>query len=195
MKWFHVGVAAVLALWVAGCATRGPVRTAQDPEVDLAGYRTFALLPVPEDLSSADPAMGERVAPVITNTVRSVMVRKGYQPAALEQADLALYVRGKTVPHFDVTKLGYLPYYGRMGWTKSYPYQYGYHLADTHTFDEGTLIVEVYDNRTKKMVWVGWTSTGRPPGGSKESARVADALERILAGYPSAQPDRPTTSP
>lgn len=195
MKWFRVGVAAVLALWVAGCATWGPVRTAQDPEVDLAGYRTFALLPIPEDLSTADPAMGARVAPVISNTVHTVMVQKGYQPAALELADLAVYVRGKTVPHLDVTKLGYLPYYGRIGWTKSYPYPYGYNLADTHTFEEGTFIVEVYDNRTKKMIWVGWTSTGRPPGGSKEAARVAQALEQILENYPPAAPAQPSSTP
>ncbi|MCB1128502.1 MAG: DUF4136 domain-containing protein, partial [Verrucomicrobiae bacterium] len=126
--------------------------------------------------------------PAITSAVQAALTQKGYRELPRQQADFAVNIRGKTVPLTDVTGLGYLPEYGRMGWTKGYPYAYGYHLADVRTFEEGTLIVEIYDNRTRKMVWVGWTSTGKAPDRAREGVIISNAIETILARFPSAKP-------
>lgn len=190
MKWFHTCAAAGFVLWLAGCASSAKVRTTQDPQADLSPYQTFALLPLPDQISETDPGLALRVAPVINETVQAAFERKGYKPAPQRSADIAIYVRGKIVPHVDVTTWGYLPYYGRMGWTKGYPYAYGYNLADTHTFEEGTLIVEVYDNRTKKMVWVGWATSPKAPNRAREAVQISDTLERVLVSYPNATPPK-----
>jgi len=194
MKWLHTCAAAVLALGLAGCAGSAKVRTPQDPQADLSPYQTFVLLPLPDQISETDPDLALRVAPVITDTVTQAFERKGYKPASQRAADIAVYVRGKIVPHVDVTTWGYLPYYGRMGWTKGYPYAYGYNLADTHTFEEGTLIVEVYDNHTKKMVWVGWATSPKAPNRAHEAVQISDTLQRVLASYPAAVPTKPASN-
>lgn len=189
MKRLFPWLAAGALVLLAGCASSGTVRTAQDPKADLGPHHTYALLPLPDKISETDPDLALRVAPVITRTVQSAFQRKGYTEAPLRQADVAVFVRGKMVPHVDVTTWGYMPYYGRMGWTKGYPYAYGYQLADTRTFEENTLIVEVYDNRTKKMVWVGWATGGKVADRAHEAAQINDMLQRILASYPAASPE------
>lgn len=187
MKWLPWGVGVLVMIGLAGCRTAS-IRQAADPEADLSRYRTFAILPIPADLSETDPDLGRRVAPAATSSVQAALVQKGYRELPRQQADFVVNIRGKTVPVTDVTSLGYLPEYGRMGWTKGYPYAYGYHLADVRTFEEGTLIIEVYDNRTRKMVWVGWTSTGKPPKPEREGLVISNAIQTILAQFPSAQP-------
>jgi hypothetical protein len=193
MKWFHACAAAALVLWLAGCASSTKVRTTQDPQVDLSPYQSFVLLPLPDQISETDPDLALRVAPVITETVTQVFEQKGYESASERSADLAIYVRGKMVPHVDVTTWGYLPYYGRMGWTKGYPYAYGYNLSNDRTFEEGTLIVEVYDNDTKKMVWVGWATTPKARNRAKEAVQISDTLQRVLAPYPTVVPPETPT--
>ena len=195
MNWLRPCLAISGLVLLLGCASTGSVRTAQDPQANLAPYRTFALLPLPDQISETDPGLALRVAPVITRTVKDIFRRKGYQEAPLREADVAIYIRGKMVPHVDVTTWGYMTYYGRMGWTKKYSYAYGYRLEDARTFEENTLIVEVYDNRTKKMVWVGWATSGKTRNRAKEAAQINDAIERILASYPEALPQKPKTAP
>ena len=67
-------------------------------------------------------------------------------------------IKGKAVPKTDVTDWGFS--YG-VGWG-GYPYggYYGGSNVTVDQYDEGTLIVEVYDLKAKKMLWVGWV-TGR----------------------------------
>jgi hypothetical protein len=194
MNWFRPCVAAGGLILLLGCASTGSVRTARDPQASLAAYHTFALLPLPDRISETDPGLALRVAPVITRSVKDIFRRKGYEEAPVREADVAIFVRGKMVPHVDVTTWGYMPYYGRVGWTKKYPYAYGYQLQDARTFEENTLIVEVYDNRTRKMVWVGWATSGKTPDRAREAARINDALERILAHYPAALPQPRSSS-
>ena len=52
-------------------------------------------------------------------------------------------------------------------------------------YQEGTLVVEVYDQKTKRMVWVGWV-TARSPSRAKEAERTQAALRSITDRFPPA---------
>jgi len=169
---------------LCGCRSPHAIRIAADPKGDPSRYQTFGLLPVAGEFSASHPDLLLRAAKTATNTVVRVLQQKGYQPAPPQGADFVVYLRGKLVPSRDVTELGYLPAFGRMGWAKPYPYAYGYTLQDETLFRENVLIIEVYDNTTRKMAWVGWTQLPDKIRPATEAVEVMEAVQRILARFP-----------
>jgi hypothetical protein len=51
-------------------------------------------------------------------------------------------------------------------------------------YDEGTLIVEMHDRNTQKMVWVGWVTGRTKSDTSGQPERVANLITQILDKYP-----------
>lgn len=178
---------AVLVMLGCGCRTPEAVRSAHNPEAHLEQYQTFTVLTPASPFSTTKPQMLQQLAQTVTNTVTTLLEKKGYRPAPPLGADFAVYVRGKLIPSADVTELGYMPELGRLGWTKSYPFAYGYVLKDETTFRDNVLIVEIYDNRTRKMVWVGWTYLPDELPKDREGIELVDGLTRILSQFPAAQ--------
>jgi len=183
-------VAGLLVL-LSGCRTPEAVRSAYNPEAHLEQYRTFMVLTPAAPFSTTKPQMLQQLAATVTNTVTAVLEKKGYRPAPSLGADFAVYVRGKLIPSADVTQLGYMPELGRLGWTKSYPFAYGYVLKDETTFRDNVLIVEIYDNRTRKMVWVGWTYLPDELPKEREGIELVDGLRRILSQFPAVSKQAP----
>ncbi|MCC7054370.1 MAG: DUF4136 domain-containing protein [Gemmatimonadaceae bacterium] len=58
-------------------------------------------------------------------------------------------------------------------------------------FDEGTLLLDVADARTKKIVWRGWSQTdvtGLLDNPREMEKRVSESIRRMLSRYPQAGP-------
>jgi hypothetical protein len=72
----------------------------------------------------------------------------------------------------------YGPHYGWGGWGGSY--------VDVYQYEEGTLILDIFEAKTKKLVWRGTGSRVVDPqaGPEKRDERVADAVRKILADFP-----------
>jgi hypothetical protein len=50
-------------------------------------------------------------------------------------------------------------------------------------YEEGTLIIEIYNRPTKEMVWVGWGKTRRSERGPYPD-RIKSTVNLILEEYP-----------
>jgi hypothetical protein len=175
---------AFLLILIAGCESPVKVDSESDPVADLTSYKSFYLLPMPDKIPGADPGAVLRVKSIVRDAVRETLIDKGYTETSKEDADFAVNMTGKVVPKTDVTDWGY-SYAPRGGWGYRYPY-YGYGTSNVTVdqYDEGSLILEIFDNEKGEMVWVGW-GTARTRSSGPDPDRLEGTIMDILARFPS----------
>ena len=173
-------------LFTSGCRTVPKYHYEADPKADFAAYKTFALLPLPEKVPGAELGLMLRIGGVVKSTLEGEFKSKGYAQVDVDSADFIVNVTGKVVPQVDVTDFGYMPYNtypSAMRWGAQHPYTTGNRDVYVDEYDEGTLVVEIYDAGTKKLVWVGWTSGRMDPAGP-DPDRVAEGVRGVVAAFP-----------
>jgi Domain of unknown function (DUF4136) len=179
--------ALALSLVLTACATAPPkIQTEHDGTMNFAAYRTFAILRPRASGSAVDPGTAIRLTEPAMDAVREAMTAKGMTEAAVEKADCAVRVSGQSMEKVEVTDWGYTSYpYGarRAGWVYG-PGAYGGSNVDVRQVTERKLIVEIYDNASRKEAWVGWSEHS---GDAKvEPEQLKQAIRNILASFPPA---------
>lgn len=173
-------------LLTAGCST--PIKTDYKAGTDFARYRTFALLPLPQRGSAEDPGLVLRLAEPAREAVKSALGAKGLTEAPADQADLAVNLRGQSLPRVEVSNYGY-----------TYPAITRYGMVpvvvnpqtSVSTYNERTLIIELLDSRAKEMVWVGWVKKSSSKPVSADD--LQQAIREVLDKYPPTEPASPKT--
>lgn len=163
---------------LAGCAT--PVKTEYKAGTNFSGYKTFALLPLPQQAPMDDPGMVLRLAQPAREAVVSEMTAKGLAEAPVNQADLAINLKGRSLPRLEVTQYGYS--YSR--WTR---YGTVAVVRDPYTsvssYTERTLVIEIFENQAKELVWVG-SLTKETSSKPVTPQMLQEGIRKILAKYP-----------
>jgi hypothetical protein len=59
-------------------------------------------------------------------------------------------------------------------------------MASTHvdTYTVGTLVIDLFDSRTKQLVWRGWASDALPDNPQKETKRLDKDIEKLFKNLP-----------
>ncbi|HEX4667523.1 MAG TPA: DUF4136 domain-containing protein [Chthoniobacterales bacterium] len=175
--------AAVICLFPA-CETV-TVSTDYDRAANFGKYRTYALTP-----PSRGQTMSSTSEAALSDALRAELNSRGLTEAPARNADLDIvrqvFAQQKTSVQ-EWTNWGY-GHHG--GW----PYGYGYYgmwagapvsYVDVWQYQEGTLILDFVDARTKKLVFRG---VGKAVIGGPESnaGKIREAVNKIVAGYPGA---------
>jgi len=190
-------VAGVLTL--AACAPGISVRTALSPDASLHGLRTFRVQPTPQPkiagaVSSNDPML---VNSISNRALRTDLAQEfaglGYA-ATDSNPDFCVAYYASTNQKLDVTYWDYgyawRPHWwsgwGRR-WGRGWGGDWGMQSAPTVTqYTEGTVIVDVFDPKTKELLWRG---QGVAPVSSNERQYEQDlqkAVEAIVDKFPAA---------
>lgn len=175
-------LAAAAACMIASCETV-TVATDYDHAANFGQYKTYVLAP---------PKTGEVMSPgseaALSNALRAELAARGLTEASGKNADLDVvrhvFVREK-ISVQQWTDWGY-------GIHAGWPYTYGYYgmwpgapmtYTDVRQYNEGTLILDFVDARTKKLVFRG---VGKAVVGGPESnaSKIREAVAKIVAGYP-----------
>lgn len=168
----------VLAGFLSGCTSLPTIQTQANPGTDYSNYHTFALLPIEAPQTTSDPGLILRIAEPARQAVVAALTDKGLTEVDRDQADLAINLRGQSIPKVQVTDWGYTaPRYARWGY-----YPAPVRDVDVQTYDEKTLTIEVYDNETKDLAWLGWATTTSERKISVEE--LQQVIHEILADYP-----------
>jgi hypothetical protein len=172
---------------LSGCATAPKAVTEADPLVDVSAYKTFAVLPLPKSMPGSDPGVTIRLTPTVQETVTRDLTAKGFSAVdKAKDADFAVYVHGSVLPKTDITDWGFQPMVVPGRWYGRYPLSaglYGRNIS-VDQYEEGTLIVELYEVATRKPVWTGWVKGRGRAEAENEKERLAGALSLILAKVP-----------
>jgi hypothetical protein len=161
----------VAAFFLGGCGVKA--NTDFMPGTDFAKYRTFAQSPPPTQRIRSLPGYTEIVGQQIQHMIASDLKGKGYAPAGGQAADLLVAFSVSGQPRTDVvgTRGGFY------GWG-----------GDTFTqhYVVGRLVIDVFDNRDKKLLWHGWADR-EIFGSSAGMKTVEEVVKAILKEFPPEQ--------
>jgi hypothetical protein len=176
------------ALLLAGCATAPQLQVEQKPGVDLAAYHSFAIMPMTEHVPGADPSAVKAAVPVITGVIRAQFLAKGYRETTPDQADFTVVLNAAFLPRTQAVSLGYIPATVGSGVYGSYE---EFRLATDvrmNDYDQAVMALQVFDARTKDMVWVGFGTAMKKERASlgERVQRASQALVELLGSFPKA---------
>ncbi|HEU5074669.1 MAG TPA: DUF4136 domain-containing protein [Polyangiaceae bacterium] len=185
----EVGVTAALIALAAllGCAA--PAAFADwERGVDLSPGKTFALTKsaeLPRDLDERQQAL----VALVNATIERELTRKGYTKAPLESAQLVVnfYVVRRMLEEVSVQSRDcYMSGRGELppgtNWDSA---AIACEESLVSEYQEGTLIIDVYDAARRELVWHGWKSRKSLPSDSPELPTVVEqATIDILSNFP-----------
>lgn len=155
---------ALVSLMAAGAYAQH-VTTDSAPGAPFGQYRTFAWTP-------GTPAAVSLMEQRIHAGVNSQLQAKGLtQVSTNPDLYVATHVVKQQVP--EVISDGFGPWWG-----------YGGGMATVQTYTKGTLVVDLYDAATKKMVWRGVATSTLSDKPSKNTAKLDKALVKMFEKYP-----------
>ena len=145
MRKVTVIFAAIAAVAVAGCATM-MVSSHIERGINFADYVTYDWGP-PDNLPVGDPRLDNNpfFTDYLQGAIEKSMAAKGYDRAVGGGADLLIHYHASVNQKIDVYDVD-----------RRYGYCYENCEPDYYNYEEGTLVVDLVDTNTNKVVWRGW---------------------------------------
>jgi len=164
-------VSLILAVPLAGCSTVS-YSSDFDTSVDFAKLTTYDWIPQPEK-SQVETLDAQR----IRNAVDQELSRKGFRVAA-DNPDFVVVFQLQTRTRTDVRD-----------WSS--PHRYGWYWDDrrieVRQYEEGTLSIDMYDPRSRKMIWSGRATAAlasTPPPPAEREKKINEVVRGILEAFP-----------
>jgi hypothetical protein len=178
-KTINTGLVLLLVATLSACSSYNYYTAARN-KTDLSAYRTFAWLPPATMTNKAGAVVKKEVADEkVKDATISALENKGLKFQENNPDLLVSYtkVTGRGMktefypyyyggyPGFGLGfgwgwggGWGYRPFYGYGGWGWGYPYGYGYGGGGYARvpYKEGTLIIDIMDTKSRKLVWRGF---------------------------------------
>lgn len=179
----------LMGLLVMGCGSALKVSTDYDKTINFKKYKSFSVYDL-KQTGSVNPANADR----IVNAIKNQMKEKGFIEDILNpdlHINAVSIITGKEAVAMDAAPTNY---YGYGGVYRPYGYYgvgYGYGYAENpstreneYDFKEGTLMIDVVDTKTQKMVWqgVGKTEIDTKPVNADELINYA--VGAIMVSFP-----------
>jgi hypothetical protein len=167
--------ALVMALVGAGCATMN-ASYHLDPTAPFDQYVTYKWGP-PDNLPVGDPRLDNNpfFVDYLQGAVEKQLAGKGYVFDAVD-ADLLIHFHASVNQKVDVYQTD-----------KNYGYCYGNCEPQVVDFELGTLMVDVVDARTSKVVWRGWAQdamNGIIDHQDKLEKKTEEGVTLMMANFP-----------
>jgi hypothetical protein len=176
---YLVSVSAV-ALLTVGCGYSIKTSTDYDRSVSFSNYHSFSLI---KGNSSGNPLMDQRA----TADVVSALTSKGWTeaPAGEAQATVVVHAATKTKHTYQTLYDGWGGGWG--GWG-GYRGGFGGGFGDATTFEQdytvGTLVVDVFDAKTKQAIWHGFASDAMSNNANSNARATEDAVDKMFDKFP-----------
>jgi len=172
----RLAFAAAVALVLAACASTPDVQTDFDPSAQFSRYRTYAWTATPE---SGAPLMRQR----ITASIDAKLGEMGWTPAPATTADVVIAAQVITREQLSIDSFPSGGGWGGWGPPGNGP-------ARVRSYTVGTLVLDIFDARTKRAVWRGTASGALPKSSDKATAKTQEAIDRMFASFPGANAKR-----
>ena len=171
----------VLGLALAGCSTF-MIDTDYDPDADFSAFQTYDWAPA-ESESPKDPRVqNDLLEGRVHDAVDAELSSRGFTRVAEGATpDFWITYHAGVEAKIDVTTIQQAyPYY------RGYSRWGGYSETYVRNYDEGTLILDVIDPKTERLVWRGSAQAQVQDRSTPErrEKRVRDAVHAILARFP-----------
>jgi len=158
-----------LFLLFSGLAVAQDVTTDHDHATNFYRYRTFKWIKEPKP---SNPLMKDR----IVEAVNAQLAAKGLQ---LVEGEADLGVSANTATKEEQTLDSFYSGFGG-GW---YWHRWGGPVV-VETYTVGTLVVDLFDTSTKRVVWWGMASDTISDKPEKNTEKLSKAVEKMFKDFP-----------
>jgi hypothetical protein len=177
-RFLRFAAAAISALALSGCATM-TVSSHVQRGLDFSQYRTYDWGPA-DALPTGDPRLDKNpfFRDHVEGAVEKQLAARGFSRSTSGTADLLLHYHASITQRIDVN-----------GVDRGYGYYcYG---GDCHArvigYEAGTLVLDVVDTRTNRVIWRGWAQDSVEDvidNQDKMARKINQAVTRMLGRFP-----------
>jgi hypothetical protein len=163
------------------CSSSVKVTSDYDKNVNFQQYKTFSLSKVDPSKQSISALNQDRVE----KAIRAEMTKKGFQ----ESADGDLIVHSLVILKDKQSVTANTDYYGYGGTYRPYGWGGGMGVSGTTTYNvqdykDGSLIIEVVDAKTQKLIWEGIGNKEIDKPLKDPEKKVPEVVTSIMASFP-----------
>ncbi|MCU1386168.1 MAG: hypothetical protein JWL71_4865 [Acidobacteria bacterium] len=174
MRARHLVIAGAVALSAVGCGASIKTATDYNHNINFSNYQSFY---VKSGNSSGNPLLDQRAIADVTHALEA----KGWREVPQGAAQTAVVVHAATN-----TKHTYETLYdgwGGWGWRR---FGGGFGGATTYVtdFQVGTLVVDIFDARSKQAVWHGSATDALSDNATSNASITRQAIDKMLASFP-----------
>lgn len=164
-----------LTLCALGCGYAIKASTDYDRTVNFSNYSTFFMV---KGNSSGNLLLDQRA----TADVQNALNNRGWAEVPAGEGRAAVVVHAATK-----TKHTYQTFYdGWGGWRWRWGGGVGRATTYVEDYKVGTLVVDIFDARTKQAIWRGYASDALPSSPSAKEKATQEAVDKMFAHFPPA---------
>jgi hypothetical protein len=168
-------VLAIIAL-TAGCAAM-TVSSHIERNVNFADFLTYDWGP-PDNLPVGDPRLDNNpfFQDYLQGAIEKKMAARGYERVVSGEPDLLIHYHASVNQKVDVYKAD-----------APYGYCYGTCEAQVVDYEQGTLVVDIVDRKTNKVIWRGWaqdTMNGVIDNQARLEKQVDEGVAKMMLQLP-----------
>lgn len=165
--------------------TLAQVKYDYDKEVDFTKFKTYNFLGWAED---SDKILNDIDKGRILNAFKDELTKRGMTKAEGDGdvgITLFIVVDEKTSTTAYTNYNGGMGYgYGRWGWGGGYRAGYATTSYSEDDYLEGTIVIDFYDNATKKLAWQGILTTVVKEKPEKREKSIPKNVNKLMYKYP-----------
>ena len=165
----------VLAL-VAGCSSM-KVQTDFAPEVDFSTFETFLYVESETSLATAHPLVHQRIVAAIKREMTASGLTEVEENPDI---DVTYYAAVDQQVQFQTTYMG--GGWSRRGWTRSF--SAGTSVTRPVTFEQGTIVIDIWDVGENQMVWRGIVSDTLSSNPERNTDMINRGIARAFEDFP-----------
>ena len=173
----HLVTGAVLLVALAGCASTPTVHTDYDPSTQFGNFRTYTWLQKPDGRS---PLVTQRVVAAID----AKLAARGWQQTSDTTADVGIAGHVMTQQQQSVDTFYTGPAWGGYGWGRWGGPGMGSATTTVRNYEVGTLVVDMFDLKTKQAIWRGTASGTVPDSPEQMNTKALAGIDKMFANFP-----------
>jgi len=173
MRLTRITLGLAMATLVATSALAQKITTESAPKASFASYKTFMWIKEPK---VGDPLLKQRIIDDVSAQLRA----KGWQPVS-QGADVAVAAHVATQTEQTLNT-----FYDGFGGGWRWGGGFGSATTTVNTYEEGTLIVDLFDAKTQEAVWRGTATQDVSSNPEKQSKNIDKAVQKLFSKFPPA---------
>jgi hypothetical protein len=173
----HLLSVGAVALLTVACGYSIKTSTDYDRSVNFSNYHSFFIL---KGNPSGNQLMDQRA----TADVRDALTSKGWMevPQGQGEAAVVVHTATKTKHTYETLYDGW----GGWGWRRRWGGGFGGSTTYVNDYKVGTLVVDIFDAKTKQAIWHGDASDAMSDNASKNAEATEQAVAKMFSKFPPA---------
>jgi hypothetical protein len=163
-----------MMLLVAGRTSAQQVKTDYDRNASFAQYKTYSW----EHVKTKDPLDVDR----IKSAVNAALTAKGWK--LVDSAGDVSIIAVEMTHDQQTLNTFYDGFGGGWGWRRFGGGGFGEETTTTETYKVGTVVVDLFDTKTKQLIWRGTSSDTLSNNSDKNIKNLDKGVEKLFKQFP-----------